>query len=370
MKQLSDYQALSSEELIDRIQAVRAQAGNRLTILAHYYCMDEVVALADFVGDSLALSQKAAATDNTEAVLFCGVYFMAETADILLNLPKGLAQRDGRRIPVMLADIDAGCPMADMVTAAQAIDCQAQLEQILDFDEFTPITYINSSAATKAFCGDCSGAVCTSANAARILRWAFDRRPRVLFLPDQHLGRNTALAMGIDPKDILVWDPAEPRFGGNTIEAVKNAKVILWKGCCPIHQKFSAELVRQVRANRPEAQIWVHPECPNEIVRQCDGAGSTTKLIQVVNDAPAGAVLAIGTESKLVNRLKNANPDKTFLPLCDVPAFCADMRKNTLANMAWVLENWSNGTPVNVVSVEKDEAASAYQALRQMLDIK
>lgn len=370
MKQLSDYQAMSSAELLDRIQAIRKQAGRRLTILAHYYCEDEVVAQADFVGDSLALSQKAAATDDTQAVLFCGVYFMAETADILLNLPKALAQRDGRRIPVMLTDLQAGCPMADMVTAAQAIDCQSQLGKILDFDEFTPITYINSSAATKAFCGEYGGAVCTSANAGNIIRWALEKRPRILFLPDQHLGRNTALAQGIDSEQILVWDPEQPVLGGNTIEAVKNAKIILWKGCCPIHQKFSIALLQQARTRFSDAQIWVHPECPNEIVRLCNGSGSTTKLIQVVNDAPNGTVLAIGTESKLVDRLKAANPGKTFLPLAETPPVCDDMGKNSLPKMAYALEQWAAGNPVNVVSVEKDEAASAYKALRQMLEVK
>lgn len=365
--ELSAYENLPLSELQNRIQTIKNEMQSRLTVLAHYYCMDEVVALADFSGDSLGLSQKAAGV-QTDAVLFCGVYFMAETADILINRA-GLRPAGAKEIPVMLPDLDAGCPMADMVTAAEAQECKTQLSTILDFNTVTPITYINSSAQTKAFCGENRGTVCTSANADKIMGWAFNQTERILFLPDQHLGRNTALKRGIAPENIVLWDASQPVLGGNSPQEIEKAKVILWKGFCPIHQRFSAEIIRKTRNEYPNVQIWVHPECPQEIVSLCDGAGSTTKLISVVNNAPSGAVLAIGTEWKLVERLKKENPDKTFIWLGQYPAVCSNMAKSTLPKMLYTLENWLEGKPVNVVKVEQTMAQSAYKALKTMLEI-
>ncbi len=367
---LSDYQQLSTEQLQQRIESVKKQAGSRLTILAHYYCMDEVVDLADFSGDSLGLSEKAAAAD-TDAVLFCGVYFMAETADILLNRPEKISQRNGRTIPVMITDLDAGCPMADMVTLAQAEECKRQLSQIMDFSAITPITYINSSAAIKAFCGDNGGTVCTSANADRIMNWALSKSEKILFLPDEHLGRNTALKRGIDESKIVVWNPdADSSERAATLEACKKASVILWKGFCPIHQRFSVDIIQNIRTETPDAQIWVHPESPHEIVRLSDGSGSTTKLISVVNQAAPGSTLAIGTEWKLVERLRKQNPDKKFIWLGKYPSVCSNMAKSTLPKMAYVLENWIAGKIENQVQVDGRIADSAYKALQKMLSIK
>ena len=359
-----------TEKLIQQIQDVKRRWGSRLTILAHYYCQDDVVALADFSGDSLGLSQKAAASTETEAILFCGVYFMAETADILVNYTEGSDQRNEKEIPVLMPDIGAGCPMADMASEEDAKACKEQLSQYIDFSDVTPITYINSSAATKAFVANNNGIVCTSANADKIMNWAFERTSKILFLPDQHLGRNTAIKRGVDQSKIVLWDPLQPSLGGNTPQQIQNAQVILWKGCCPIHQRFSVDIVKKVREEHPDALIWVHPECPQEIVKLCDGAGSTTKLIQVVNDAPAGSTLAIGTEWKLVERLRKQNPDKTFIWLGQYPSVCSNMAKSTLPKIAQVLESLDAGKPTNQVRVDVQTALAARAALKRMLEVK
>ncbi len=360
---------LTNDEYIAKIQDIKRRWGSKLTILAHYYCQDDVVALADFSGDSLGLSQKAASLTQTEAILFCGVYFMAETADILVNYTQGVHERNAHEIPVLMPDIDAGCPMADMVTPQDAQECKNQLSQVIDFNDVTPITYINSSASTKEFVANNNGIVCTSANADKIMNWAFERTSKILFLPDQHLGRNTAIKRGVDPDNIVLWDPSQPSLGGNAPEQIQNAKVILWQGCCPIHQRFSVDIVKKVRAEHPDAIIWVHPECPQEIVKLCDGAGSTTKLIQVVKDAPAGSTLAIGTEWKLVERLRKQNPDKTFIWLGQYPSVCSNMAKSTLPKILQVLESLDAGAPINQVCVDAQTAFAARIALKRMLDV-
>ncbi len=365
MRYITDYMDLSPEVLREKIAAVRAAAGDRLTILAHYYVPDEVVELADYVGDSLGLAKKAAASP-AEAVLFCGVKFMLETADILMNREDKIAARNGRRAVVMAPDLSAGCPMADMITPEQAEDCRKQIAELVDFSEFTPITYVNSSSETKAFCGRYGGSVCTSANAERVVREAFEKRPKLLFMPDSRLGRNTSLALGVKPEEIVTWRPNKP-LGDATPEQIKNAKVILWDGFCPVHQRFSGAYVQQLKAERPNAQFWVHPEAPQYIVDMAEGYGSTTKLLDVVDKAEPGAELIIGTEWKLVDRIRRANPDKTILFPAETPSICVNMAKSTLDKVAWALENWMDGEPVNVVTTEPEVAEGAYRALESLL---
>ncbi|MBQ9875405.1 MAG: quinolinate synthase NadA [Thermoguttaceae bacterium] len=365
MRNFSDYAELSADELRARIAAVRAAAGDRLVVLAHYYVPDEVVDLADFVGDSLGLAKQAAASP-AEAVLFCGVKFMLETADVLMNRPDKIAARGGRRAVVMALDLSAGCPMADMITAEQAEDWKRQLDELVDFSEFTPITYVNSSSETKAFCGRFGGKVCTSANAEKVVREALANRPKVLFMPDSRLGRTTCLTLGIAPEEIVTWRPNKP-LGLATPEEIKRARAILWDGCCPVHQRFSASVVKKIKRDNPGSQFWVHPEAPRDIVDLSDGYGSTTKLIDVVSKAEPGSVLAIGTEWKLVDRLRRRNPDKTVLFPAEEPSKCVNMGKSTLAKVAWVLENWLDGEPTNVVTTPAEVAEDAYRALESLL---
>jgi len=360
-----EYANLSNAEALERIKVVRAFAGERLTILAHYYALDEIVELADFVGDSLGLAKKAVVS-SSDVVLFCGVRFMLETADILLNRPERILARGGRRAIIMAPDLTSGCPMADMIDGEQANDWKRQLETIVDFSEFTPITYVNSSAETKAFCGRYGGAVCTSANAEKVVRAAFERRPKLLFMPDSRLGRTTSLALGVDSELIALWRPNEP-LGGNSPETLQRARVILWDGYCPIHQRFSADWLRRFRKETSGAQFWVHPEAQREIVEMSDGYGSTTKLLDVVANASKGAALAIGTEWKLVERIRRQNPDKRIFYPGDEPSVCVDMSKSTLQKVAWVLENWADGNSVNEVSVSEDVAKDAYRALESLL---
>lgn len=365
VKELDNYANLPNDELRAKIAEIRAAAGERLTILAHYYAPDEVVEIADYIGDSLGLAQAAAASP-AEAVLFCGVRFMLETADILMNRPDKIASRGGKRAIVMAPDPSAGCPMADMITAEQAEDWKRQLEEHVDFSEFTPITYVNSSSETKAFCGRHGGAVCTSANAEEVVRKAFERRPKLLFMPDSRLGMTTSLALGVMPEEIVTWRLNQP-LGGATPDEIKSAKVILWGGYCCVHQRFSEEIVRKIKENNPGAKFWVHPEAPRNIVELSDGYGSTTKLLDVVAKAEPGAVLAIGTEWKLVDRMRRQNPDKTILFPAEKPSVCLDMSKSTLAKAAWTLENWFEGNPINVVRTPDDVAEDAYRALESLL---
>ncbi|MDO5308862.1 MAG: quinolinate synthase NadA [Planctomycetia bacterium] len=360
-----DYETRSESELLATIESIRQQLGTKLSILAHYYAPDEVVALADHVGDSLALA-KIASQSSAEAVLFCGVRFMLETADILMNTPEKLAQRGGKRAVVMAADATAGCPMADMITSDQAYAWRAEIESVTSFADFTPITYVNSSAETKAFCGRYGGAVCTSANAERVVRDALAQRPKLLFMPDSRLGRTTALTLGVSAQDIATWRPGEP-LGGLSVDEIRNARVILWDGYCPIHQKFSTVRIGEIKREYPQAQVWVHPESPREIVEISDGYGSTTKLLDVVMNAPEGATLAIGTEWKLVDRMARENPGKRILFPGVEPSICQDMSKSTLQKVAWALDAWRLGEPVNVVTAPENARADAYKALEALL---
>jgi len=365
---IAAYKPLPNEELAARIQAVRDAMGSRLLILGHHYQQDEVIALSDLRGDSYELSKKAAASGDCEAIFFCGVHFMAETADVLANQPKKLAERGGRRVTVVLPDIAAGCSMADMAMIEQVEGCWSELGEVLDTEDITPVTYINSAASLKAFCGRHGGIVCTSSNAAAVLNWAFARTRRVLFFPDQHLGRNTALAMGIPLEQMPVWDPYR-ELGGNTEAALADSRVLLWKGHCSVHQMFRVEHVQAFREKYPDIKILVHPECTMEVVGQSDVIGSTGRIIREVRAAAPGTRWAIGTELHLVNRLKQEHPEQEIHFLSPVVCMCATMYRIDLAHLCWSLENYVAGTPVNRIEVDALAANWALIALQRMLEV-
>jgi quinolinate synthase len=306
---------------------------------------------------------------------------MAETADILANRPQKLAERGGERIPVILPDMAAGCSMADMAAIDQIEDAWSQLGEVIDTADITPVTYINSAASLKAFVGRNGGIVCTSSNAEAALKWSFARKyqtgsgttrlaGRVMFFPDQHLGRNTAIGMGITLDQMPVWDPYADSLGGNTAEQIERSKVILWKGHCSVHQMFRPEHVRLFREHHPGIKILVHPECPREVFELADESGSTSKIINTVKDAPPGTKWAIGTELHLVNRLKQEHPEQEIHFLSPVVCMCATMYRIDLAHLCWSLENLVAGTPVNVIKVDKDTAKWSLVALERMLEVR
>lgn len=367
---LQPYKSVANEELTARIQKVRRQFGSQLLILGHHYQQDEVIGLADLRGDSYGLSQNAAASSNCRYIVFCGVHFMAETADILANRPEKLAERHGVRVPVVLPDLAAGCSMADMAAIHQIEDAWDQLGEVLDTNDITPVTYINSAASLKAFVGRHGGIVCTSSNAEAALRWAFARTSRVMFFPDQHLGRNTALGMGISLDQMPVWDPYADSLGGNSESQIERSKVILWKGHCSVHQMFRPEHVRMFRDRYPGIKILVHPECPREVFELADVSGSTSKIIKTVEAAPPGSKWAIGTELHLVNRLRQEHPEQEIHFLSPVVCMCATMYRIDLAHLCWSLENLVAGTPVNVIEVDEETARWSLVALERMLEVK
>jgi quinolinate synthase len=368
--ELASYKSLDNESLAERIRAVKAELGPRLLILGHHYQQDEVIALADLTGDSYRLSELAASSEDCRFIAFCGVHFMAETADILANRPEKLSARDGERVTVILPDLAAGCSMADMAAIEQIEDAWDQLGEVLDCDDITPVTYINSAASLKAFVGRNGGIVCTSSNAQAALRWAFAKTSKVMFFPDQHLGRNTALGMGIANDQMPVWNPYADELGGNTPEQIRQSKVILWKGHCSVHQMFRPEHVRMFREQHPGIKILVHPECPQEVFELADEYGSTGKIIQTVKAAPPGTKWAIGTELHLVNRLKNEHPEQEIHFLSPVVCMCATMYRIDLAHLSWSLENLVAGTPVNVIEVDEETARWSLVALERMLEVK
>ncbi|MFH1919518.1 MAG: quinolinate synthase NadA [Planctomycetota bacterium] len=368
--ELEPYKSLDDHVLTERINVVRALMGPRLLILGHHYQRDEVIALADLRGDSYRLSRLAADHEECRAIAFCGVHFMAETAEILANRPERLRKRDGQRVTVILPDMDAGCSMADMAEIDQVEDCWEQLSGVVDTAEVMPVTYVNSAASLKAFCGRRGGIVCTSANAAAVLQWAFARRKRVLFFPDQHLGRNTALAMKIPLEQMPVWDPHQDDLGGNTEAAIRASRVVLWRGHCSVHQMFLPEHVDQFRERYPGIKILVHPECTREVVDRSDVIGSTGTIIRAVEEAPPGTRWAIGTELHLVNRLKHEHPEQEIHFLSPMVCMCATMYRIDLAHLCWSLENLAAGTPVNVIRLDDETARYALEALKRMLEVK
>ena len=366
---IASYKSLENDELSVRIERVREAMGPELLILGHHYQQDEVIEHCDLRGDSYQLSQMAAGNTDCKHIVFCGVHFMAETADILANRPEVFDKR-GYRVSVTLPDMAAGCSMADMAGIEQVENCWADLGEVIDTDDITPVTYINSAASLKAFVGKHNGIVCTSSNAPAVLEWAFKRTSRVLFFPDQHLGRNTSLKMGITNDQMPVWDPYQLEMGGNADAAIESSKVILWKGHCSVHQMFQAEHVEMFREQHPGINILVHPECPQEVNDIADISGSTGKIIEVIKHAEAGSSWAIGTELHLVNRLKKENAHLKIHFLSPVVCMCATMYRIDLAHLCWSLENLVYGTQVNAIHVDDEVSKWSLVALERMLKVK
>ncbi|MEV4394706.1 quinolinate synthase NadA [Nonomuraea sp. NPDC049607] len=347
----------SDPDLVERARKAKEALGDRLFVLGHHYQRDEVIQFADVTGDSFKLAQQAAARPEAEFIVFCGVHFMAESADILT----GDAQK------VVLPDLAAGCSMADMATFDQVEECWEALEDAGLAGEVVPVTYMNSSADIKAFCGRNGGVVCTSSNAKRALDWAFEQGRKVLFLPDQHLGRNTAvLEMGMSLEDCVVWNPHRPG-GGLTREQLDRARMILWKGHCSVHGRFTAESVDDVRARIPGVNVLVHPECRHEVVLKADHVGSTEHIIKTLQAAPAGSSWAIGTELNLVKRLATMFPDKNVSFLDRTVCYCSTMNRIDLPHLVWALESLVLGDVVNRITVDEDTAHWARVALDRML---
>src|SRR5438270_6294534 len=343
----------------ERIAAARQALAGEAVILGHHYQRDEVIRFADYRGDSYRLA-KVASQSDARYIVFCGVHFMAESADVL--------SRPFQQ--VILPDLNAGCSMADMAEITQVEDCWEQLAS-LGVRDITPITYMNSAAAIKAFCGEREGVVCTSSNAEGAFRWGFAQHEKVLFLPDQHLGRNTAYRMGIPLSEMAVWDPFQI-MGGNTPDRLRRAKVILWKGHCSVHQRFLPEHVDNVRAKFPGIQVIAHPECRWEVCQKADALGSTEKIIQIIEEAPAGTKFAVGTEIHLVNRLGKqfAGENKMVITLDDSGCLCTTMFRISPQHLCWVLENLLDDNVVNQIKVRDDVKYWARVALNRMLDIQ
>jgi quinolinate synthase len=349
----------SDPALVARARAARTALGDRAFVLGHHYQRDEVIQFADVTGDSFKLAREAAARPDAEFVVFCGVHFMAESADILTS----------DRQQVVLPDLAAGCSMADMATYNQVEECWDALEDAGIADAVIPVTYMNSSADIKAFTGRHGGTVCTSSNARRALSWALSKGSKVLFLPDQHLGRNTAvLELGLSLADCVVWDPHAPgEAGGLTPEQLRDATMILWRGHCSVHGRFSPDCVTEVRERIPGVRVIVHPECQHEVVLAADEIGSTEKIISTIERAPSGSAWAVGTELNLVQRLAAANPDKTVAFLDKTVCYCSTMNRIDLPHLVWALESLAAGQVPNQITVEEQTAAQARAALEQML---
>ena len=349
--------AASDPQLVARAVAARQRLGDKAMVLGHHYQRDEVIAFADIRGDSFKLAQAAADNSKAEFIFFCGVHFMAESADILTTANQ----------KVILPDLAAGCSMADMATASQVADCWQVLEKVGVAKVTTPITYMNSSAAIKAFTGKNHGAVCTSSNAARAMKWAFEKGEKILFLPDQHLGRNTAiLSLGLSLSDCVVYNPWKPN-GGLTDDQIKAAKVILWRGHCSVHGRFTMQNIVEVRQKLPGVKVLVHPECQHDVVSNADVVGSTEMIIKTVTQSPAGSKWAIGTELNLVQRLANENPDKQVVFLDKTVCYCSTMNRIDLPHLVWAMESVVNGRLVNQIKVKDEVAKYAKVALEQML---
>ena len=356
---LEDYLALPDHSMDERIREARFKLGATTLLLGHHYQRDEVIRFADATGDSYKLSRIAAETD-AKYIVFCGVHFMAESADVLGNAGQ----------QVILPDLNAGCSMADMAEISQVEACWEALERLGLADETVPITYMNSTAAIKAFCGERGGLVCTSSNARAAFEWAFARGKRILFLPDQHLGRNTGWAMGIPLEEMAVWDPWGLQ-GGQTKQSLAASRILLWKGHCAVHQRFLPGHVDQVRVKYPGIQVIVHPECRWEVCQKADALGSTEQLIALVDQAPAGSIFAVGTEIHLVNRMARrfAAEGKRVITLDDTGCLCTTMYRISPHHLAWALENLVEGRVVNRIQVRPDVKRWARVALDRMLEV-
>lgn len=347
----------SDPTLVARAKAAKAALGTRALILGHHYQRDEVIQFADITGDSFKLAQAAAAQSEAEYIVFCGVHFMAESADILT----------GEHQKVILPDLAAGCSMADMATASQVDQCWTDLEKLGIAAKTVPVTYMNSSAAIKSFTGMHGGTICTSSNAEKTLRWAFAKGEKVLFLPDQHLGRNTAIEnLGLSLADCVVWNPWKPQ-GGLTEAEIQSAKMILWRGHCSVHGRFTADSITEFRKRIPEINVIVHPECQHEVVTAADVVGSTEKIIKTVTESAPGTQWAVGTELNLVSRLATNNPDKKVYFLDRTVCYCSTMNRIDLPHLVWALESLVKGTVVNQIKVDQETARYSKLALEQML---
>jgi quinolinate synthase len=353
---LADYQQLTDAALDARIEAARGRLGSRLVILGHHYQRDEVVKHADFLGDSFGLSQKAAAT-SAEFIVFCGVHFMAESADVL-------AQPEQR---VILPDLGAGCSMADMADLDEVEEAWAELTELLG-DTVVPLTYMNSTAAIKAFCGRNGGLVCTSSNAPAAFRWAWEQKRTLLFLPDEHLGRNTGTGLGVTLDKICVWDPRLPVEKARA-QILDETPLVLWRGYCSVHQRFTPQQAEWARKEFPGLKVIVHPECKYEVCQAADFVGSTDFILRTVNGAPAGSKWAVGTEIHLVHRLAKQNPDKLVISLQTNVCACATMYRIDPIHLGWVLENLADGVVVNEIKVDDETVKWARVALERMLEV-
>jgi quinolinate synthase len=359
------YRSLAAEELDRRIAAAKATLGSRLVMLGHHYQRDEIIRWADFRGDSFKLSQQAARRREADYIVFCGVHFMAESADILAG--------DHQR--VILPNLAAGCSMADMADEAQVLSCWKQIGEALGVgpagerprrSAVIPVTYMNSAAALKAFCGERRGVVCTSSNATRVLQWAFEQGERVLFFPDEHLGRNTGVKLGIPDEAMVVWDPRRP-LGGSSIDALRRARLILWRGWCSVHARFTVAQIERARRDHPGIHVIVHPECRREVVEAADLDGSTELILETISSAEPGSRWAVGTEINMVNRLAAEHPDKLIFCLDPVICPCSTMYRIHPAYLAWVLEALVEGRVLNEITVPDRVKVAARLALDRML---
>ena len=352
-----EYQALDPETLDRRITDVKRELGQRVTILGHHYQREEIIKHVDLRGDSFKLSQNAASRPEADFIVFCGVHFMAETAALLCAPHQ----------QVVLPNMAAGCSMSDMAPMDDVLDAWDDLAEVLDgYGTILPVAYMNTAAGLKGLCGRQGGIVCTSSNAQAALQWSYDRADRVFFLPDQHLGRNTALTLGVDRQDMVVWDPFKP-LGGHTAEALRRAKLVLWQGHCSVHTRFTTRQIEAARSRFPNVNILVHPECTAEVVQTADLNGSTELICKVINEAPAGSIWGVGTEINLVNRLAQANPDKTIFCLDPVVCPCSTMYRIHPAYLLWVLEELLEGRVANRITVDEDTRHHSRIALENML---
>ena len=352
------YMRTSPDDLEKNIREARAALGSKVVILGHHYQRDEVIQFADMRGDSFKLSQFAAEQNEAKFIIFCGVHFMAETADILSTSEQ----------KVILPNLTAGCSMADMAQTDDVLDCWDDLTDIMGSNQIVPITYMNSTADIKSLCGENDGIICTSSNAAATFEWAYAKGEKVLFLPDQHLGRNTGLKMGIRLDEMIVWNPFKP-LGGNSEKEIEKSKLILWQGHCSVHTRFTVEQIAQARTAHPDIHVVVHPECTNEVVTAADSNGSTEYIKKVISEAPAGTSWAVGTEISLVNRISAENPDKTVFCLDTVVCPCSTMYRIHPAYVSWVLDGLLEGQVVNQITVDDKTRKFSRIALERMLSV-
>ena len=353
-----EYMRLTPDELDTRIAHSKNILKEKLIILGHHYQRDQIIKYTDFQGDSFKLAQYAASLSKKEYIIFCGVHFMAETADILSE----------EHQKVILPNLTAGCSMADMAITEDVLDCWEDLNDILDHNKITPITYMNSTAAIKAICGENQGLVCTSSNANKAMQWAFSKREKILFIPDQHLGINTGKALGMKPDDMIIWDPFK-ELGGNTINSIEKAKLILWKGHCSVHTRFNYDQIKNAREKFKNINIIVHPECTAEVVEHADFVGSTEYIIKTINEGKPGSVWGVGTEINLVNRIAKQHPDKTIFCLDSLVCPCSTMYRIHPAYLCWFLESIEKGNIINQIKVDKNIIHNSKIALNRMLKL-